>query len=670
VGGGSNDFSLIVGLTLNTTYVLDRTYTSGRYTLELVDGDATYDIYAIAEDGTYAGYTNGAAIEVFADFAEVVVLGASSSETIVFSYQGTLTVPSTAGDVTTAGAFVSNVVTSSLPGIDGTTVVNGGNFASDVTVSFIDQSNAETSAKSVVRSSSTQLIATRPDVFSPDNSPYTLKVVNPGIPVPSGSNAHLLVDSVTAGTNPAWQTTGDIFYNIGAATGDVTLLATDSEGTDIDYSVVSGTLPAGITLDGETGVLSGTFSGSASEGDSNSVTFKAIDTGGNFLNKTFSFIANAAPVWTTASNGIEDAAPDTAYSFQLVASGGSAGGTLSYALVAGALHAGLSLSTTGLISGTNTDPNESDATFTVRVSDTGGTSADREFTSTVLMLEVTGGVITQSGGYFYHTFLSSGNLNNPFENLAVSVYAISGGGSASTSYHGGGGGGAGGFSEANETLAAGDYVIAVGAGASTTTSTNATATKGNSTTISILNTNIPGGGGGVTNWVNAAVGDGASGGGACNISGNVNWSGSGINGLGKNGGSSVATDLTYAGGGGGGFSVAGQNSQSVNYGGTGGSGTSQPSLAAATGTGDSGYYCGGGAGGIDGQAVGAGYGNEVQGGSGGGGDSGVWFGTPDGHAGLVNTGGGGGAPCSKGSGDGGAGGSGLVIFRYLESAVA
>jgi hypothetical protein len=284
---------------------------------------------------------------------------------------------------------------------------------------------------------------------------------------------------------------------------------------------------------------------------------------------------------------------------------------------------------------------------------------------------VEGGTVTDSGQYRYHTFLSSGTFMNPFDDLVVQLSTISGGGSASTSYHGGGGGGAGGFSETNPTLAKGDYIVAIGAGGATTTSTNATATKGNATTVSILNTNIPGGGGGVTNFTNTSVSDGSSGGGTCNVGSNPGYKGLGIAGLGRDGGSSFQsnTQTPHAGGGGGGFSAVGQDAQSPNYGGVGGAGVSKSTLASATATGDGGFYCGGGAGGIDGQAVGAGTSDAIQGGTGGGGNSGVYFGSNDGQAGLVNTGGGGGAPNSKGSGYGGAGGSGLVIFRYLISAV-
>lgn len=374
----ANDFVLLVGATGNTTYVLDRTYTSGRYTIDFVNDDTTYDIYFIAEDGTYAGYTNNAVAVVTADFSEVVVIGAASNETILFTYQGTATAPSTAGDVATAGAYINSVVTSSLPNIDDTTVVNGGNFAANVQVHFIGQDAAVTAAKTVVRTSSTQLVVTRPDSFSTAQSPYTVRVTNPGIPVPAGSNAHLLSNAVTAGTNPVWVTGTTIFYNVGGAT-SITLLATDTEASDIDYTLVSGTLPAGLTLTEETGVISGTFSGAANEGDVTSITVRATDAGGNFLDRTFSLTANTAPTWTTAAGALDGAPEANAYSYQLVASTGSAGGALTYSLQSGTLPAGLTVNSSGLISGSSSETIGTVSSFTVRVTDALGLFADRAF---------------------------------------------------------------------------------------------------------------------------------------------------------------------------------------------------------------------------------------------------------------------------------------------------
>lgn len=377
-GGVANDFTLLVGATGNTTYVLDRTYTAGRYTIDFVNDDTSYDIYFIAEDGTYAGYTNSSVAVVTADFSEVVVIGATNNETILFTYQGTATTPSAAGDVATAGAYINSVVTTSLPNANDTTVVNGGNFAANVQVHFIGQNAAVTAAKTVVRTSSTQLLVTRPDSFAVAQSPYTVRVTNPGIPVPAGSNAHLLSNAVTVGTNPVWITGTTIVYNVGAAT-NITLEASDTEASDIDYTLVSGTLPTGLTLNEETGVISGTFSGAANEGDVTSITIRATDAGGNFLDRTFSLTANAAPTWTTAAGALDSAASTVSYSKQLVASTGSFGGALTYSLQSGTLPAGLTLNSSGLISGASSETIGTTRTFTVRVSDTAGLFADRTF---------------------------------------------------------------------------------------------------------------------------------------------------------------------------------------------------------------------------------------------------------------------------------------------------
>jgi hypothetical protein len=435
-GGGGGDFTLSVGATGNTTYVLERAYPSGSYELVFANGDTSFDIYAIAEDGTFAGYTNGGALEALADFTKVVVLGAANGESIIFTYKGAITTSSTIGDVSTAGAFISEVVTSALPGIDDTTVINGGNFAEDVEVIFIDQGNAESFAKNVVRSSSTQIIVTRPDSFSPDDSPYTVKVVNLGIPEATGSNASILSNSVTAGTHPVWSTASNIYYNIGGHT-DIALLATDTEATDIDYSIVSGTLPAGISLDTETGVISGTFSGSASANDVTALTFRATDTGGNFLDKAIAMIANTAPIINSGTNLYF--IPDQTTSAQLDASSAVVQNTLTYSLVSGSILTGTTLGTTGRFAGTNTASQGSSSSATIRVSDEHGLFAEKTF-SIQSSAPMSGGVLSVSGGYAYHTFVSSGTLtiSSP---TAVEYLIVGGGGYGGNPNSQGGGGG-------------------------------------------------------------------------------------------------------------------------------------------------------------------------------------------------------------------------------------
>jgi hypothetical protein len=603
-GGGANGFFLTVGATGKTTYVLNRTYASGRYAILFANSDTTYDIYAIAEDGSYAGYANGAGIDIYADFTEIVVLGAAAGEVIYFTYEGVFTVPSTFGDVVTAGAFISGVITSSLPTIDDSTVVNGGNFAADVVVSFIGQSGAETLAKNVVRSSSTQLVATRPDSFNPDDSPYTVKVANPGIPVPSGSDAYLLVNSVSAGASPVWET-ATTQYHDPSGSYSLTLVATDTEETDIDYSIVSGSLPAGLSLVEETGVISGTFTGSLSDGDTSNVTFRAIDTGGNFLDSAFSFIANVVPVWTTTADGVTGILEDKAYSFQLVAAGGDGGGTLSYTLQSGSLNTGLSVSTSGLISGTNTDTVGTDATFTIRATDEGGLSVDREFTTSVVY-PISGGTRSTSGDYTYHTFSSNGALVVS-ESVSAEYLVVAGGGGLASETAGGGG--AGGYIATSSTLALGSYSVVVGLGGATTSGQD-----------SSFNGNVSFGGGGGGGGTSGGSGQGDS----------RSYGGSGTSGQGNDGGGSTGN---YGRGGGGGAGGAGGVSPG-HTGGTGGAG-----LTWLNGT----IY--------------------AVGGAGGGGSSGTSGGTIT--SGNGNPGGGGNGNNYNGSNRGEAGQNGIVIIRYL-----
>jgi hypothetical protein len=61
-------------------------------------------------------------------------------------------------------------------------------------------------AKSIVRTSSTSLIITRPDNFPVASGPYTITVSNPGVTDPVGSSANILVNGVTGGVSPAWVT--------------------------------------------------------------------------------------------------------------------------------------------------------------------------------------------------------------------------------------------------------------------------------------------------------------------------------------------------------------------------------------------------------------------------------------------------------------------------------
>ena len=138
------------------------------------------------------------------------------------------------------------------------------------------------------------------------------------------------------------------------------------------YAVSAGSLPSDLSLDPATGVLSGTPL--AAWNASFSIT--ATDTGTTgagapfTVTHNYSFIS-AAPTVTVSPATIPNAVPTVAYSQQLTASGGV--GPYAFQLRTGSLPTGITLSGTGLISGTTTEVGAH--TFSIRAIDAHGFDA-------------------------------------------------------------------------------------------------------------------------------------------------------------------------------------------------------------------------------------------------------------------------------------------------------
>jgi hypothetical protein len=251
-----------------------------------------------------------------------------------------------------------------------------------------------------------------------------------------------------------------------------------------------------------------------------------------------------------------------------------------------------------------------------------------------------GGSFTSDvGSYRIHTFTSNGTFTVTSGGSADVLVVAGGGGGGSTI---GGGGGAGGLIYTNGyALEAGTYNVVVGSGGGGGASGSGAqgVTGGESVFISLTASGGGGGGG----WNSGAGSGGGSGGGGSQYGGG----GSGITGQGKGGGSSGGD----GGGGGGGASGVGSNATSTVAGG-GGAG-----LAYGI-SGSSVYYAGGGGGG-------------ARTGSATGGPGGIGGGTNGATSGVGSNampnrgGGGGGGSYDGGYQAGGAGGSGIVIVRYL-----
>jgi hypothetical protein len=281
---GGNGFSLIVGSSGNTTYAFEAPQPAGAYSFTSELGDTTFDIYLVTADNQNAGYANAnTALEATADFTRAVIYGATNNDIINFDYKPAAS-PATSGDVADGAApFLTSATPAVLASIDATTTVTGGNFATDVEIAFTGQDAVARAAKDIVRSSSTSLIVTRPDDFPVSQEPYTMTATNAGIVNPS-TNVNKLVNYFDAGSGIVWVTTSPLPGSTVDGNYDVTLLATDADGTSVGYALISGSLPAGLSLDGLTGQISGV----ATTVGTSTFTVRATDAGGNFADREFS----------------------------------------------------------------------------------------------------------------------------------------------------------------------------------------------------------------------------------------------------------------------------------------------------------------------------------------------------------------------------------------------
>ena len=578
-----------------------------------------------------------------------------------------------------------------------TIIISGTNFAEGVIASVIGSNGTEVSASSVTYISSTGISATFP-ALSPAYEPYDVKIVNPsnlfsiiydtlsvndapvwstssgsigsftefetvsvsvsatdaldptnsslsyslvsgtlppGLSLSSNglisgtlstnvifSTTYIFSLSATDGRNtsstrqfsitvndrsPVWSTSTTLAIFTKNSPYSVTVAATEDDMGEITYSLVSGTLPTGLSLSSN-GVISGTPTSSLSS----TVTIRAtVTASGTTSDRTFT-LPNSSPSWVT-SGAISSTNVGSNYSYQLVASDDS-GVAPTYALVSGTLPTGLTISSSGLISGTP----QSSGTFSFVASATdqnGGSTNSATLSLNVTNIVVSGGTLTTDGTYLYRTFTSSGTLSVSGGTINA-TYIMGGGGAGgasgnSGSYGGGGGGGAGGFRAPNSAVLTGSYNVVIGAGGSGgPNGTNGT--PGSTTSFN----GISAGGGG----------NGGQGGGTSGTSGSAGGGGSG---------------------GGGGASGAGTNGNAGANGGAAYSGLT--SWTSTTGIGVDGAFCGGGGGAFT---------NSSAAGSttGGGGNS-------SGGAASANSGsggaGGGNAPYT-----GGNGASGFVIVRY------
>ena len=217
---------------------------------------------------------------------------------------------------------------------------------------------------------------------SAGQSSFTVKVTDSSSPQKSATQA--LSISITASVTPLVIATGSLPAGNTGITYSSTLAA--SGGTKpYSWSIISGALPAGLTLTAASGKISGTPS---SAGQS-SFTVKVTDSSSPQKSATqalsISITASATPL-VIATGSLPAGDTGITYSSTLAAAGGTQ--PYSWSIISGALPTGLSLNAgSGAISGTPSSAGQS--SFTVKVTDS---SSPQKSATQALSISITASV--------------------------------------------------------------------------------------------------------------------------------------------------------------------------------------------------------------------------------------------------------------------------------------
>lgn len=233
---------------------------------------------------------------------------------------------------------------------DTTITVLGSNFKSGSTVqvtgagvSGIDRSLATTFVNSGELTCATNAASVN---FVPAAS-YGIKVTNP-----SGLSA-VLEPAGTINTFPVWQTAAgslaDIYDSGRGGYGTITLSATDADGGAVTYSLVSGSVPSGLTFNSN-GTITGTANAVGSDTTSN-FTVRATDNEGDTLDRAFSITVRSPKTATfTSTGGFTWSVPTGVTSVRvLVVAGGGGGGTRNGGANSGGTDGGAGAGAGGMI---------------------------------------------------------------------------------------------------------------------------------------------------------------------------------------------------------------------------------------------------------------------------------------------------------------------------------
>jgi hypothetical protein len=158
------------------------------------------------------------------------------------------------------------------------------NAISGSTIEFKTSAGVSYTAATTTVTSATSVKATTPRDFIISEGPLSIVLTLPG-----GSSA-TLANAIQTGGSPVWTTAAGLIgteTSIGASFSS-TVAASDPDGQPITYSVLSGSLAPGLSLDSNSGAITGTFNGTITAPTTYTFTIKGEDTVGNSADRQFS----------------------------------------------------------------------------------------------------------------------------------------------------------------------------------------------------------------------------------------------------------------------------------------------------------------------------------------------------------------------------------------------
>jgi hypothetical protein len=259
--------------------------------------------------------------------------------------------------------FTSMSPSQTTAGISGVTlIIGGGNFS--VNASTV-RWNLTTLPTTFV--SSTQLTATVSAGLLASPGTASVNVFNSGVPSTTPQ-------TFTINSPPVITTTSLNVMVVGVPFSQ-TLAASLGTPPYSNWRVVEGLLPAGLTLNANTGVVSGIPTAAGSGFAQVSVD----DSTGFSASQVLNWAVNPAVLTISPNSPLPNATAGTSYSQTFTVTGGIAPYT--WSVPSGTLPSGLALSAAGVLSGTPTQGGRLD--FTVRVTDASGSFTTKAFTLTV-----------------------------------------------------------------------------------------------------------------------------------------------------------------------------------------------------------------------------------------------------------------------------------------------